>query len=82
MLLFQGNTYGLQNHLFHGEISVGKGMAAVIAERLGKTEVLVSESRMVVEVNYPIRIGICLQVLIDVYDGLPWIFNFFTPWKF
>ena len=79
MLLFQGNAYGLQNHLFHGEISVGKGMAAVIAECLGKTEILVGKSRMVVEVNDSIRIGICLQAFIDINDSLAWIFDLFTP---
>ncbi len=54
-------------------------MAAVIAERLGKTEVLVGESRMVVEVNYPIRIGVYLQAFIDINDSLAWIIDLFTP---
>ena len=79
MLVFQGIANGLQNHLFHGEISVGKGMASVVAERLGKTEVLISESRMVVKVNDSIRIGVCLQALIDVDDDLPWFFYLLTP---
>ena len=54
-------------------------MAAVVAERLGKTEVFVGESRMVVEVNDSIRIGVCLKALIDINDSLAWIFDFFTP---
>ena len=54
-------------------------MAAVFAEGLGESLILVGEGGMIVYINDIVRLGVGFQAFVDVDDGLAGVSDFCSP---
>ena len=79
--LFHHYFYRLQHQLFHDEVGVGIGVAAVVAVFFGEGVVLVGEGGVVIDVDDAVGFGVCFQALVNVNDGLGGVLDVGVPHK-
>ena len=81
MLFFQYRPDGFQYYVFHDEISVRIGMAAILAERFLESKVFVGECSVIVDIHDVVCIGVGFQFVVDPNDGFTGANNLFAPKK-